>query len=127
MAESVNLASPSSPVVIDPPSDCEASESLRPENPVISLRDHLKCPQKSDLARKRKVPPTGKKRSSGYHGAKDPKVEPGKRVKEFPNESLIVSSMGHLFCNACREILSVKRSTLLNHVKFLSMKPVKKS
>ena len=49
MAESVNLASPSSPVVrdsdceasspvvIDPPSDCEASESLRPENPVISL------------------------------------------------------------------------------------------
>lgn len=25
--------------------------------------------------------------------------------------------MGHLFCNACREILSVKRSTVLNHVK----------
>ena len=57
-------------------------------------------------------PPKGKKRSSGSHGLKEPKVEPSKRVKDFPNEYFL----GRLSCKACRETLSVKRSTLINHI-----------
>ena len=48
----------------------------------------------------------------------EPRVNPHTRVKEFPNESLVVSAANnHLFCNACRETLSVKRSTVSDHIK----------
>ena len=47
---------------------------------------------------------------------KEPKVSPSQRVKEFPSEELSIS-LGRLFCNACRETISVKRSTVLNHVR----------
>ena len=89
-------------------------------NPVVSLLDRLKSPTTSNLPRKRKVlcnPPSGKKRSSGSFALKDPNVPPSARVKEFPNEELTVNSVGRLFCKACRETLSVKRSTLANHIK----------
>ena len=83
---------------------------------VISLLSRLKCPAKSDLSQKRKIQhnlPKGKKRSSTHH-KKEPKAS--EHLKEFPNEDLAVSG-SHLFCNACREILSVKRSTISNHLK----------
>ena len=98
----------------------EASGESRAESGTISLLDRLKSPTPSDLARKRKVhcnPPTGKRRSSGRHGMKEPKIKPSQRVSEFPNEELTVSALGRLFCKACRETLSVKRSTVANHVK----------
>ena len=45
----------------------------------------------------------------------DPKgVSPSQRVREFENESLTVSQ-GHVFCSACREQLSLKRSVVKNH------------
>ena len=46
----------------------------------------------------------------------DPDVPPSKRVSEYPGELLTVSA-GRLFCKACREVLSVKRSTIDSHVK----------
>ena len=65
----------------------------------VSLLDKLKSPTSSDLARKRKLasnpPPKGMKRS------------------KFAGENLAVLS-GKLFCNACRETLSVKKSVLFN-------------
>jgi len=81
----------------------------------------LKCPRPSELSRNRKVhcnppPPKGKKRSSGVRGLNDPHVPPSKTLSEFPNEQLVVSA-GRLFCRACREILSLKRSTVESHVK----------
>ena len=81
----------------------------------------LRCPKSSDLARKRSVdrnPPNGKKRSrlSRGDGASEPKsVNPHDRVKEFPNQSLTVSNK-KLFCLACREELSLKRSVLRGHL-----------
>ena len=42
-------------------------------------------------------------------------VTPAQRVKEFPKEELKVSA-GKVFCNACREELSTKKSTIENHV-----------
>lgn len=37
------------------------------------------------------------------------------RVKEFPNEHLIVKN-NKLFCSACREQLALKKSTIKNHL-----------
>ena len=39
-------------------------------------------------------------------------MPPSQRVREFPNEQLIVSPIGKLFCRACRETLCVKRSMM---------------
>ena len=87
---------------------------------VVSLLDKLKSPNSSLLGRNRKTlsnpPPIGKKRSTGIRGRNDPGVHPSKRVHEYPGEHLKVSG-GKLFCEACREILSVKSSTLANHMK----------
>ncbi len=65
----------------------------------------------------RNPPPIGKKRSRGSHNNTDPLVPPSKCVSEFPDELLTVSSVGKLFCKACREVLSVKKSTVDDHVK----------
>ena len=90
----------------------EIAESSEPSR-VVS-------PDPSLLARKRKTlnnpPPVGKKRSTGSRSRNDPSVHPSKRVSEYPGEHLKVSG-GKLFCVACREVLSVKSSTLANHMK----------
>ena len=86
---------------------------------VVSLLDRLKSATAADIARPRKTkrndPPRGKRRCKGAVSS-DPKgVTPQQRVREFTNESLTVSQ-GHLFCTACRERLSIKRSIIKNHV-----------
>ena len=52
-------------------------------------------------------------------------MTPQHRVKEFPNEQLSVSK-GRLFCKACREELSLKSSSLMNHLKSQKHKDGKK-
>ena len=100
-------------------SESDFSSSGR-EREVTSLLDRLKNPSQADIARLRKIktndpPPRGKRRCRGAL-ASDPKgVSPAQRVKEFPVEPLTVSR-GNLFCSACREQLSLKRSILKNHV-----------
>ena len=55
-----------------------------------------------------------KKRKSGVPNSTDPKtVSPAVRVKEFTGEYLDVRN-GKLFCVACQEELSVKKSTIKN-------------
>lgn len=105
------------------PSESSTSEAIEcpksGDSTAASLLDKLKSPDSSLLARQRKVltnpPPVGKKRSTGIASRNDPGVHPSKRVTEYPGEHLKVSR-GKLFCEACREILSVKRSTLANHI-----------
>lgn len=97
----------------------EADESgthdNRSESPaVLFLLDKLRSATSSP-SRKRN-PPIGKKKSSG-NTLKDPKVHPSQRLREFPNEGLEVSDFGKLFCSACKETLSVKKSTLSSHLK----------
>ena len=57
-----------------------------------------------------------KRHQSGTLNRTDPKgVAAHSRVKEFPNEYLIVRN-GNLFCSACREEIAPKKSTIANHI-----------
>lgn len=86
-----------------------------------SILDRLKAPDKSDLARKRRIerPKTtgaDKRKKSGASNQTDPKtVSPAYRLKQFPGEFLEVRR-GKLFCVACREELSLKKSTVKTHI-----------
>lgn len=83
-----------------------------------SLLTILKAPRQSDLSRKRKVlvnpPPKGKRSSKRLNSKATIYIKPDQRVKEFPNEHLSVSN-GKLFCEACREQLNLKKSSIINH------------
>ena len=56
------------------------------------------------------------KRSKGIVHHEPQSVSASQRVREFAGENLSVLS-GKLFCSACRETLSVKKSVLIKHVK----------
>ena len=60
-------------------------------------------------------PPKGLRSGKGSV-AVEPSIPPSTRVKEFPNEHLSVVSR-KLFCQACREPVSVKKSVLQQHIK----------
>ena len=98
------------------PSDCDSRHTI-----TVSLLDKLRGPALSELSRKRKVhanPPTGKKRSLAQTASKfDPQsIKSLQRASVFPGEYLVVSA-GKLFCKACREIVAVKRSVVVNRIK----------
>ena len=86
---------------------------------VVSLLDRLKRATPADIARPRLVrknnPPKGKRLCRGALQSDPKRVTPRQRVKEFATECFVVSR-GNLFCSACREELSLKRSVLKNHV-----------
>lgn len=79
-----------------------------------SLLDVLKPATKSTLARKRKRVHTGRKKV-GASQADPKKIKPEERIQEFPGEFLEVRK-GKLFCVACREEVSLKKSTVKNHI-----------
>ena len=94
-------------VVLD--SESTVSESISTTTQLPSLLDRrLRPPTKPDFCRKRKVQSlkstaVKKRHQSGTSNPTDPKgVTAHSRVKEFPNEYLIVRN-GKLFCSACRE------------------------
>ena len=95
------------------PSSSSSSSQCR------SLLDVLKAPQRSDLARKRRVAqnlPHDGRRNKAPKRSHDPKsVVPAQRVKEFPGECLSVSA-NKLFCVACREEVALKRSIITGHI-----------
>ena len=84
-----------------------------------SLLDRLRSPAPSALGRKRKVhcnpPPMGVRRAARSFTMKQPNIKPEQRVREFVNEELTVSA-SKLFCKACREILGLKRSIVVQHI-----------
>ena len=91
-------------------------EQSRTDSTVSSLLDRLKSPTVSDLSRKTKVqtnPPRGTKRGKGAVAA-EPSVSPSDRIREFPDEQLS-TVLSKLFCNACRENVSVKKSVIIQH------------
>ena len=95
-----------------------SSSGAQSRSSSVPLLDRLRS---SGLSRKRKVrknmPPLGKRRSKGGGKSAGPKsVTPSQRVGEFQGEMLTVSGR-RLFCNACREELSTKRSIIVSHIK----------
>ena len=100
------------------PEDSDSSVITARTPSPVNLLDRLRSPTQADLSRKRKTPsnpPKGLKRSKG-DVASEPSVATTTRVKEFPGEHLSVVC-GKLFCNACREPVSVKKSVIILHIK----------
>ena len=100
-------------------SDADISDLSSRESSGPSLLDRLKQPTASDLARKRRIPcnpPTGLKKGKGTVAAEPVKVEAFSRLKEFPDQCLSVV-LGKLFCSACRENASLKKSVISLHLK----------
>ena len=88
---------------------------------MLSLSSVLCAPRLSDLEEREKTqtdnPGKCKKTQSSSSACSDPKgVKPQDRLKKFPDEQLSVSA-GKLFCKVCREGLSLKSSSLSNHLK----------
>ena len=78
------------------------------------LQDTEDRPVPSSIARDRSLQSTsGKYKRRGNSNAV--KVPLHERVRQFPDENFIVGE-GKLFCNACRQILSTKKSVLKVHV-----------
>ena len=50
---------------------------------------------------------------------KEPKIDPSKRVEEFPNQTLSVSETPNgrkLYCKACRDERSIRKSSITSHI-----------
>ena len=102
--------------------DDSSSTEIENQTPgVRTILNSLKAPTASHLARKRKThsnpPPTGmKRRTTTVKADYEPKsITPSSRVREFPDENLTVSA-GNLFCSACREPISLKKSIIKLHL-----------
>ena len=100
--------------------DLLSTDEESTSNSAESLLSWLKSPRMSDLARKRKIamnpPPKGKRTCQGATAAESKNVSVYQRVKAFPAQPLCVSNK-KLFCKACREELSLKMSSLRNHIR----------
>ena len=93
-----------------------SSSNSRSTTPAsANLLSVLRCPKASELVCKCTIdcnPPKGKKPSCGK-GVSDLKsVTPHQHVREFPNESLTELN-SNLFCQVCREELSLKNVLLV--------------
>lgn len=89
-------------------SDAESSGST-----VVSLLDRLRRPTAAEI--KTNQPPKGKRKCRGTLSSDPKSITPSQRVSEYKQEPFTVSG-GHLFCSACREELSLKRSIISNHI-----------
>ena len=85
---------------------------------VVSLLTRLRS---SELSRKRKikqnVPPTGLKKGKGRAAGNPKNISPGERVTTYSGEPFIVNPNKNIFCSACREELSTKKSIIEMHIK----------
>ena len=122
MASSENASAPASSELVSDSTDEDGEDADISDS--SSFMAHFKQPNPSVLARKRKIqtnPPVGKKRSRGKTNSDPKKVSPADRIKLFPDEHFSVS-VGKLFCLACREVLSTKKSVLGLHIKSVKYK-----
>ena len=85
----------------------------------------IHTPEKAKIARERKLQtnPAGKSRST--RGQSDPKLSSWQRVQEHKNEYL-TSVDGKLRCDACKETISKKKSTVKKHISSLKHVKAKK-
>jgi len=88
-------------------------------NSSVSLLSVLKAPDMSELSRKQKImknPPIGKRRANCNSQSNPKGIKPQQKVNEYSTEPFIVSSR-KLFCQACREELPLKKSSINYHIK----------
>ncbi|KAK3742871.1 hypothetical protein QZH41_007769 [Actinostola sp. cb2023] len=99
-------------------SNSDESADEGPSNPIAEakrLGANLSTPKKAKIARERKIQinPAGKSRSE--RGENDPKLSSWQRVQEHKDEYLTAVS-GKLRCEACKETISKKSSTVKKHI-----------
>ena len=75
----------------------------------------LSTPEKAIISRKRKVQTNPEEKKSNVRGSVDPNESSWDRVKEFKDQCLTVVS-GNLRCDACKETISKKKSSVKKHV-----------
>ena len=108
-------------------SNSDESADEGPSNPIAEakrLGAKLRTPEKNKIARERKLQtnPAGKSRSR----QSDPKLSSWQRVQEHKNEYL-TSVDGKLRCDACKETISKKKSTVKKHISSLKHVKAKKT
>ena len=89
------------------------------ERQVINALSLLRAPEKSDLARKPNMSSNDPCKNKNTI-ATATNVSPAARIREFPDKCFNNSAQdkkGAIFCEACREEVSVKTSTIMCHKK----------
>ena len=80
----------------------------------LSSRNNGSQPAKAEIARERTLPSiSGKNKTRGNCDAKNITVHD--RIQQYPGEQLSMKD-GKLFCLACREIVSTKKSIVITHL-----------
>ena len=103
-------------------SSSEDDEYSDPLEVAASAGARLSTPEKASISRKRKVQTNPAEKKRNVRGSVDPNVSAWERVNEFKDQCLTTVS-GNLRCDACRETLSKKKSSVKKHV--LSIKHIK--
>ena len=96
-------------------SSSEDDEYLDLLEVAASAGARLSTPEKASISRKRKVQTYPAEKKRNVRGSVDPNVSAWDRVNEFKDQCLTTVS-GNLRCDACRETLSKKNSSVKKHV-----------
>ncbi len=100
--------------------DVESGSDCTSQQPIVSLLNRLRQAPKATANRKRKVALNlchDGKRSKAPRCMGEPKsITIAQRVKEYSDEGFTVSAK-KLFCTACREEVSTKKSVINLHIK----------
>ncbi len=98
-------------------SDIEETDVIDPILVATNAGASLTVPQSASISRKRKIHVNqGKYKGRGSSLSAVKSLSTWDRLKEYPNQHFAVVS-GTLRCNACSEMLSLKKSSLDKHVK----------
>ena len=99
----------------DSPCSSDHDEYSDPLQIAASAGARLSTPEKAIISQKRKVQTNPEEKKSNVRGSVDPNVSSWDRVKEFKDQCLTVVS-GNLRCDACKETISKKKSSVKKHV-----------
>ena len=99
----------------DSPCSSDHDEYSDPLQIAASAGARLITPGKANISWKRKVLTNPEEKKSNVRGSVDPNVSSWDRVNEFKDQCLTVVS-GNLRCDACKETISKKKSSVKKHV-----------
>ena len=110
-------------------SNSDESADEGPSNPIAEAKrlvTNLRTPEKAKIARERKLQTNLAGKSRSTRGQCNPKLSSWQRVQEHKNEYL-TSVDGKLRCDACKETISKKKSTVKKHISSLKHVKAKKT
>ena len=119
-------------VLVQLPSEemASSSEDSAGEDPINIANGRgagLKEAEKAEIVRMRKVQRNQAGGKKTVREQKDAKVSAYRRVRENRNEFLNVTSKNMLRCDACKETVSKKKSTVRKHINSVKHNDVKRA